>query len=103
MSNLTYLRHFRFLGFAIFDLTLAFLGMYLLSGFLSKMFLKIGVIVPQRSWVLWALPIGVITHLIFGQMTPMTKNFLDLHNHYLLKIIVLVFLVVGFVGVKLAK
>ncbi|MCX6713726.1 MAG: hypothetical protein NTV48_01320 [Candidatus Vogelbacteria bacterium] len=103
MVSLVYLRSFRIFNFAIFDIAISLLGMYLLSGILSKIFLKIGVEIPQRSWVLWALPIGIAVHLAVGQMTPMTKNLIDLNGHYVLKIIILAFFVAGFVGVKLVK
>lgn len=103
MGFLIYLRHFRLFNFALFDLALSFLGMYLLSGLLSKLFLKIGVQIPPRSWVLWTLPIGFLVHLLFGRMTPMVKNLLDLNGHYLLKIIVLAFFVAGFIGIKIVK
>ncbi len=103
MNFITYVRQFRIFNFAIFDIAVSFLGMYLLSGFLSRMFLKIGVEIPARSWILWALPIGVLAHLVSGQMTPMTKNLLDLNGHYILKIVILAFLVAGFVGIRLVK
>jgi len=103
MDILAYLRHFRVFNFAIFDLVLSFVGMYLLSGLLSKLFLKIGVQIPTRSWVLWTLPIGVLAHVLVGRMTPMTKNLLDLNGHYLLKIIIFAFLIAGFIGVRLAR
>ncbi|MCX6712450.1 MAG: hypothetical protein NT041_02055 [Candidatus Vogelbacteria bacterium] len=103
MISLVYLRSFRIFNFAIFDIAISFLGMYLLSGILSKIFLKIGIEIPQRSWVLWALPIGFLAHLLVGQMTPMTKNLLDLNGQYILKIVILAFLIAGCVGIRLAK
>ena len=103
MISLVYLRSFRIFNFAIFDIAISFLGMYLLSGILSKIFLKIGVQIPQRSWALWSLPIGFLAHLLVGQMTPMTKNLIDLNEHYILKLVILAFLIAGCVGIRLTK
>lgn len=102
MITLEYLRHFRIFDFAIFDLFLSFLGMYLLSGPLSKLSLKIKIIIPQKTWVYWTLPIGILIHLAFGQITPMAKYFIDFHGHYILKIVILIFIILGARGIRKA-
>lgn len=103
MITLEFLRHFRLGGYAIFDLTISFLGVYLLSPILSKMFLKIGLNVPRHNWLFLTLPIGILVHLLFGRITPMTANILDLHSNYLLKLLILVLLFFGLRGIKLVN
>ncbi|MDP3956076.1 MAG: hypothetical protein Q8Q18_02440 [bacterium] len=100
MFTLDYLRHFRFLGYAIFDLSLAFLGMALVAPLLSKLFLNIGIYIPYKSWILWALPIGIVAHLLIGTITPMTAQFIDPSSHYVLKILIVVLILLGSVGIK---
>jgi hypothetical protein len=103
MTTLEFLRQFRLGGYAIFDLTISFLGIYLLSPLLSKIFLKIGLKIPKQNWLFLTLPIGILFHLFFGRMTPMTVNLLDLHSNYLLKLLFLILLWFGFKGIKFVK
>ena len=98
-----FLRQFRVGGYAIFDFAVSFLGIYLLAPLLSKIFLKIGVDIPRKSWILFTLPISIIIHLLVGKITPMTKNFIDIHGHYLLKILILGLLILGVMGIKIIK
>lgn len=103
MNIITYLRQFKIFDFAIFDLVASFVGMFLLSGLLSKLFRKIGVDVPWFNWIFLTLPISIVAHLLVGRMTPMVTNFLDLHDHYFLKIVILACFVAGLWGIKLLK
>lgn len=103
MITIDFLRQFRIAGFAIFDLSTAFLGILILSPILSWLFRKLGVEIPKRSWIFWTLPIGIITHLIIGRKTPMTMQFIDPSGHYVLKIFILVLLILGMMGVKRRK
>lgn len=103
MPTLDFLRQFRIAEYAIFDLAVSFLGIYLLSPLLSKLFLKLGINVPKTNWLFLTLPIGIIAHLLVGTITPMTANFLDLRDHYILKIIILVSLFFGIKGIKMVK
>lgn len=100
MFDLQYLRHFRFEGYAIFDLTVSFLGMAILAPFLTKLCAKLGIRVPWVNWVWLTLPIGIVTHIIVGQMTPMTRQFLNPNGDYVLKAIIMVMLALGLVGIK---
>ena len=101
MITLEFLRHFRVGGYAIFDLTISFLGIYLLSPLLSKIFLKTGLNIPKQNWLFLTLPIGILVHLILGRITPMTANLLDLHSNYILKLLILVSLLLGLKGIKM--
>jgi hypothetical protein len=103
MIPIEFLRQFRLGEYAIFDFAIAFLGIYLLSPILSKIFLKFHIDIPKKSWLYLTLPIGIITHLLFGKMTPLTRNFLDIHDHYVLKIIIIGLLFLGLGGIKTIK
>ncbi len=103
MLTLEFLRHFRFAGYAIFDLTLSFLGIYLLSSYLSKIFLRIKIIIPKINWIFLTLPLGILFHIIFGTFTPMTLNFLDPQSHYYLKILIIILLIFGLRKIKISN
>lgn len=102
MDIIPLLRQFRILNYAVFDLTLAFLGIFLVAPLLSKIFRKIGLEIPKRSWLFLVLPISIVVHLLVGQMTPMTRNFLDLDGHYLLKTVIIGLFILGMTGIKKA-
>jgi len=82
MIPIEYLRQFRLDGYAIFDFIVAFISFYFLSPLLSKLFIKMKVSIPQKNWLLLALPIGIIVHLLVGNITPMTKDFIDFNSYY---------------------
>ena len=103
MIPIEFLRQFRIGEYAIFDFAIAFLGIYLLSPILSKIFLKFRINIPKKNWLFLTLPIGIITHLLFGKMTPLTRNFMDIHNHYILKIIILGLLFFGLRNIIIIK
>lgn len=103
MTTIEFLRQFRVGEYAIFDFAVSFLGIYLLSPLLSKLCLKIRIKVPKLNWIFLTLPVSILIHLLIGNITPMTKNFLDLNGHYILKIVILASLVFGIKGVKIAK
>ena len=103
MISVEFLRQFRVGGYAIFDFATAFAGIYLFSLLTSKIFLKLRLDIPKKSWMLLTLPIGIATHIIIGRITPMTKNFLDVHGHYILKIVIVGLLLLGLRGIKIIK
>ncbi|MFH2232258.1 MAG: hypothetical protein ABII13_03770 [Patescibacteria group bacterium] len=103
MFSIEYLRQFRIGSYAIFDFAVTFLGIYLLSPLLSKLFRKLRIDVPKRNWLYLALPISIVAHLLVGEITPMTKNFLDIHGHYILKILIVSLLVLGIKGIKIIR
>ncbi|MDO8499210.1 MAG: hypothetical protein Q7S66_00945 [bacterium] len=103
MLTIEYLRQFRIFGYAYFDLSLAFLGIGLLSPLLSKIFLKFRIKIPTINWLILTLPISILIHIAIGKFTPMTKNFLDPHDHYILKIIIIGLLFLGIRGIKIIK
>ncbi|MDO8610933.1 MAG: hypothetical protein Q7R95_10415 [bacterium] len=101
--DINYLRSFRIFKYAIFDLTVSFLGIFLLSPLLTKLFLKININIPTSSWLYLTLPISILTHIIINNHTKMTQNFLDINGHYLLKIFILSILFLGLKGIKFLK
>lgn len=103
MSLIEYLREFRIGEYAIFDFVASFLGVYLLSQFLSKILLKIKIYIPKQNWLFLVLPIGVFIHILVGNITPMTKDFLDINGNFILKILILGLLILGMKDVKIVK
>ena len=103
MAVIEFLRQFRFGGYALFDLIVAFLGIYLLSPFLSKIFLKIKIDIPKINWIFLTLPIGILVHILIGNITPMTRNFINIQDHYILKVLILILIVLGLRGVRILK
>ena len=101
MITIETLRQFRLGGYAIFDFAVTFLAIYLLSPLLTKLFRKIRLDIPRSSWLLLALPIGIIVHLLVGNITPMTRDFLDPQSHYLLKLIILTLTLLGIKGITI--
>ena len=103
MFNVTYLRSFKILDYAIFDLAASFIGIYLLSPLLTKLFSLIHLNIPRASWLYFTIPLGIIFHLIFGNYTPMTKYFLDPSGHYLLKFFIIALIILGVRGITIIK
>ncbi|MFA6486592.1 MAG: hypothetical protein WCT40_04485 [Candidatus Magasanikbacteria bacterium] len=100
MLTLEWLRQFRLGEYAIFDLVVSFVGITLLSPLLSKLFKKLRLDIPKRSWIIWTLPLSIFVHLIFSKFTPMTKYFFDPSGHYILKILIITMVVGGLIGIK---
>lgn len=103
MNLIESMRQFRIGEYAIFDFVVSFLGIYLLSPFLSKMLLKIKIYVPKKNWLFLVLPIGILVHILVGNITPMTKDFLDINSNFILKILILGLLALGMKDVKIIK
>ena len=103
MTILEFLRQFRLGGYAIFDFIVAFVFIYFLSPSLTKLFRKIRLDVPKYNWLFLVLPISVLVHILIGNMTPMTQNFLDTQGHYFLKTVIILLTVFGVRGIKVMK
>jgi len=103
METLEYLRSFKIFGYAIFDLIVSFWGIYLISERLSKLFLKIKIDIPKKNWLFLTLPIGILFHIIFWSITPMTRDFLDLNWFYLIKILMIILLIFWLKWIKIVK
>lgn len=101
MIPIAFLRQFRLGDYAIFDFAAAFLGIYLLAPLLSKIFAKLRVEIPHQNWLYLTLPLSVVVHLLSGHITPLTRDFIDLQGHYIVKIIILALLVPGLTDIKI--
>ena len=101
--TIEFLRQFKIGEYAIFDLSISFLGIYLISPLLSKIFLKIGLKIPKYNWLYLTLPFSILIHLLFGRITPMTKYFIDFHGHYLLKLLIISPVFLGLRGISRVK
>lgn len=103
MITLDSLRLPRIGPYAIFDLVLSFVGVAMLSPLLSWIFRQIHLRIPFISWMYFTLPIGIISHILVGNHTLMTKQFLDPQSHYLLKIFIFVLIILGCLNIKIIK
>ncbi|MBU0706285.1 hypothetical protein KJ657_03345 [Patescibacteria group bacterium] len=77
--------------------------MYLLSPLLSWLFRKIRLDIPKHNWLFFTLPIGILSHLLAGKITPMTSDFMDIHSHYLIKVLIIGSFILGLRGIKIVK
>jgi hypothetical protein len=77
MNIVEFLRQYRIGGFSIFDFVVAYGGFLLLSPIIVKFFQKI------------------VAHVIFGNHTPLTKMFLNPHDYYFVKIIIVFMIYMG--------
>ena len=100
MNTLELLRQYRLGGYALFDLSLSFLGILLLVPWLTKLMLRLNISMPKKNWLILTLPLSIFIHLLTGQMTQMTKDLFDPSGHYLIKILMIVLLVWGTRGIK---
>lgn len=100
MTTIEYLRQFRIGGFAMFDFTASFLGMFPIGLLLSKLFRRMGIEIPWQTWLYWTVPISIIAHILISKMTPLTKEFLDPSGFYIVKIIVVALCILGAMGIK---
>jgi len=100
MNTIESLRSFRVGGYAVFDFTVSFLAMALLGPLFSNIFKRLGIVIPVKNWFFLTLPLSIVVHLLIGNHTLMTKNFIDLNAHYFLKAIILILTFLGFWGIK---
>lgn len=100
MFSVDYLRSFKIAEYAIFDIVISFVGVYILAPLLSRLFLKINLNVPRISWLFFTLPLSIIVHFLVNNITPMTRNFIDIHGNYGLKIIILILIILGIQNIK---
>lgn len=103
MDTIEFLRQFRISNYAIFDITLSFLGIYLIAPLLSKIFAKAKLEIPKRNWLYLTLPIGILIHILVGNITPMTENFINLEGHYFLKIFIIILFILGIKNIRIIK
>lgn len=103
MDIINNLRQFRIESFAIFDFVLAYGVAYLVSPLIIKLFAYFKITITKANIMWLVLPTSILIHIIVSNHTPLTKMFLNIHDYYTLKIIVLVMLYMGFKGVFYQK
>jgi hypothetical protein len=91
MDVLNILRQYRIGPFTIFDTATAYLGIFLLSPLLSKLFYKLHINISRSGWLWLTLPISVIFHLVFRQNTPLMKILSDPFKFELYLVLVVLF------------
>ncbi len=95
MSTIDFLRQFRFEGFAIFDFVVSYLGFYLLSPLIIKLFSYFNISISKSNIMWLVLPMSILFHIIFKADTPLTKMFLDPSGYYIAKITIILMLFMG--------
>ena len=96
---LEFLRSFRIGPFAIFDFTVSYLGFYILSPIIIKIFNFLGITITRANIMWLVLPISILTHILVGTYTPLTKMFLETGNYFILKLVILYMLYKGLEGI----
>lgn len=92
---ITTLRSLRIGPFSVFDFVTAYIGIYLLAPYLSKLFLLIGVSVTRTQWFWLTLPIAVLIHKLFGIDTALNRMVFDPSGHYIAKLVLIGMVVMG--------
>ncbi len=89
------LRSFRIGPFTVFDFAIAYVAIYFLAPYLSRIFSYAHISVTRAQWLWLTLPIAVATHIVFQIDTPLTRMILDPSGHYIEKLVILAMLVIG--------
>lgn len=97
MDYLSLLRQYKIGPFAIFDVVLSYIGVWLLAPLLSKLLRRLHLQVPRSAWLWLTLPVAVLFHFVFNQHTPLMKMLVDPPRSY---IVIAVLLIMIFMGVK---
>jgi len=96
MIYLELLRSIRIGPFAVFDFTITYLFAFLIGPYLKK----IGIPLTREQLMYLVLPLSVITHLVFGVDTPLTKMILDPYGHFIWKAVIIFMIILAFVRRK---
>jgi len=89
MNIVEFLRQYRIGGFSIFDFVVAYGGFLLLSPIIIRLLQKINVHMTLANIMWLVLPLSIVAHIIFGNHTPLTKMFLNPHDYYFVKILII--------------
>ena len=103
MDFIEFVRQFRIGPFAVFDIAVSYLAVFLLASRLTNLARKAKLHILKAQWLWLVLPVSVIIHLIFGQETPLTRMALDPNNSYLLKLVILFMIFMGLRGIRITK
>ncbi len=103
MNIIDTLREYRMGPFAIFDFTAAYLGMLLVTPLLKKLFLRFHLLLPTVSVMWFVLPLSILVHVLIGKHTALTTMFLDPLHYYTVKVIIVIMVVKGLMGIRRVK
>ncbi len=96
MLNLEYLRSFKIYQIAVFDVVISYLGIYLISPILIKLFNKIGIKTSKKTWMWLMFPLSLLAHFFIGQDTTLLKMFLNPNSFYTVKAVIVFMLIMAF-------
>lgn len=99
MDYITFLRQPKIGSLAIFDLTVSYLGIFLISPLLTKLFSIFHLNISRSSWLWLTLPISVIVHLIVHQKTGLIKILSD-PKQFQFYVAVVTLLFMSYMGLK---
>jgi len=99
MNIVEFLRQYKVGSFSIFDFATAYIGIFLLSPLIIKLLHYFHIQITKMNIMWLVLPLAILIHILIGKHTPLTEMFLNPHNYYLLKILVLFMVYMGFRGV----
>lgn len=102
MDYITLLRQPKIFSMAIFDLSVSYLGIFLISPILTKLFSLFHLNISRSSWLWLTLPISIIFHLIFNQKTALIKILSD-PKQFQFYIAVATLLFMSYMGLKSIK
>lgn len=103
MDTITFLRQFRVGPIAIFDVVVSYIGIFLLSPFLTILAWKAGLSISRKSWLWLTIPVGVIFHLIFNQQTALNKMLVNPINNLFATVVVIIMVYMGVKDIQRVK
>jgi len=103
MNIIDALRQYRMGPFAFFDFTAAYLGMLVVTPLLKKIFLRFHLLLPTVSVLWFVLPLSILVHILIGKYTALTTMFLDPTQYYTVKVIIIIMMAKGVMGIKKAN
>jgi hypothetical protein len=84
MSVIKTLRSYKLFNFSIIDFVGTFIGAYFIAEFLHKKYQ-----IPKYRMYYLIIPIGVLSHIVFSQKTPLNNMITNPNGDYIIKIILL--------------
>jgi len=87
--NIELLRQFRIGPFAIFDFVISYLIIYLISPLLVKISKKFKYPISKNQWLWLVVPFSIVSHILVGSITPLTRMFIDPNGYIIVKIVIL--------------
>ncbi len=99
MSLVELLRQYKIGPFSIFDFVLALGGVYLLAPLMIRAFRRARISITRAELLWLVVPLSVVSHLLVGSMTPLTRMVVNPTGDVVAKIILLGMLYMGLRGV----